>query len=66
MIYNVTILVEPTKGSKLTINHRLVIERDPERKMFKHQYKNGCWTYGETAQELAIRVATEDWTQTRA
>ena len=66
MIYHVTIIVQPDKGPDLSISKRVSIEEDEDRNLFKHQYKDGCWTYGETAQELAIRVATEDWTQTRA
>jgi len=65
MIYTVEIKVTPTKGNKLTITHNVEIEYDADRKMYKAK-PDGVWTYGETAQGLAIRLATHDWQMHRA
>lgn len=66
MNYAVEIQVTPTKGRKLTITQNVEITYDAERNLYKAKTPEGVWTYGETAQELAIRLATADWQTHRA
>ena len=65
MKYTVEIRVKPEIGRDITIKKSLEIRYDDDRGLYVAG-PAGCYTYGETAEGLAIRLATHEWQMPRA
>lgn len=65
MKYSVNIEVVSSEGQKTVISRDVNILYDSDRNLYMSKTLMDVWTYGETPEELAIRLASEGWRDSR-